>query len=288
MTVETDPTAAPSGSHRAPRCARCDWAAAPADDAPGVDQLLAHADDAGHPVCAVDRLRSLSPTEVRVCDRCSGRARAAVADLSAYWPLLVVTPTVAPARRYDGHTARGSDTRVPGGRLAVLRGRGTTGDVTPSKRGSEAHLADMQDDDPTPVLDTVADIADGWRRQRGDQVPAWSARHWPGVHGYVAGHLTWALNAAASIRWDVLTLRAVRDELAHALGMDTPVDRSQVRCLSCEPDPASGLTPRLIRGYDPLLGRDDDWHCPRCGRVYDPAAHALAFRAWLDGAAGAA
>lgn len=227
-------------------------------------------------LCGVCRHR-LGTDEARTCRACVADTRAhlgAIEHAYALLPdLLVGLGSNAPQ---PGRTAS-NERPMPGGDVLVLLGPGS-----PALERVRAWLRDPdrdpdfdQDDrpgDPPSAAYALGRHEDDWRHVRRE--PAAAAAHTvAGAVAYLHGHLTWAAARHPGFAEFALDLAALRRRLEVAAQLDDRPERAGVACFGCGDD--------LQRPYG-HNGREDDWTCRRCRRVYDQAAYLLAVRATLQ------
>jgi hypothetical protein len=171
---------------------------------------------------------------------------------------------------------------MPGGDVLVLLGPGADAleafrRLRRAERSGKPHDeppwgADDTRRDPPSVAYELGRHEDDWRRVRGE--PGADGPHTvAGAARYLHATLTWAAARHRGFGEFVTDLTALRHRVDTAAGLVDRPERAGVPCFGCGGD--------LIRPYG-HQGREDDWSCRRCHRVYDQASYLLAVRASLE------
>ena len=221
--------------------------------------------------------RLLVADEVQSCLRCLGRVRrelARVPDLVALLP-----GSWGPAsQRLD--SGRGSGERaLPGGDSLVMLGP-----------GSDARDAEARRDDAPAVLFELDRWCVDWAELRDEASP------WPvtlvGACSWLSVRAGWAAGQHPAFDEFAGDLARIVSRLEGASGDSTPTEAG-APCLSCgaslerhyadrrRHDGCWGHPDRCPWPYEhhgcaDHGGREDDWRCPRCRRVYDDDEYRLA------------
>lgn len=215
----------------------------------------------------------LSYDDQQTCAHCVDRTRRQLADiprLHARLPGLLIENRI-PATGRD--PIRGSSEHaMPGGDALTMLAAGNTGTVTASARGNRDHAVDNHRDDPPSVLA----ILDSWVRDWCDTFRHHNPPHTTVEHagGYLLTHLAWAAREHPAFDEFAYDIRDLHGRLMNVTGLADRPETAPVSCFDC-----GG---RLERHYLEHVGRQDDWRCRACGRIYTPAAYTLAVRARLE------
>lgn len=110
-----------------------------------------------------------------------------------------------------------------------------------------------------------------WARERRADRRGWTAEE---SLVYLHRHLTWAARRHPGFPEFATDLTRLRRRVEAAAGLDDRPERAGVPCFGCGGP--------LERPYG-HQGREDDWTCARCRRVYTRSAYLLAVRATLEG-----
>lgn len=271
-------------------CRRCDWR----DTTDQAAQLhTEHAADTGHPICVVDNRTSLEQHQPQVCARCSGRARADLADIVNLAALLPAELGRLRSSTDYSHGGRHStESPLPGGNALVLLGPGSA-----AAERRRAYLRGDDDlweaDDQTGDVPSAAYELGQWEDQVRTAMGHPAATRGATVTGaarYLNEQLTWVLNNHPAADEFCHDLRNLRSQLQHATGRSTAPKQDPVPCLDCggrlEQHYEDARTVGRCAGHD---GRcawprtnccdvggliDDQWVCRGCRRTYDlPAYH---------------
>lgn len=264
------------------RCARCDWSG---DD----EAARQHAEEAEHPLCGTCKRESLANHERQTCAKCVARVRADLADIEhlyARLPGLLVETRFPADSSSDKIRGGGEDDPLLGGEPLAMLARGGTGmDAAvwapgTATHGNREHVADERLSDPPSVADFLAILEDDWRNLL--KHPAAGP---PSVSTSVA-YLTSQLDrmAQAHSEFDCFAddIRGLVTKLRATTGTENYPLRG-VECFDCGT--------RLERRYlEPTRqqdgsrqgGLEDEWGCPKCHRVYEPAEYWLALSAALQ------
>lgn len=229
-------------------------------------------------LCTTCRHR-LGVDELATCRACVADIRAhlhAVEHTYALLPVIrdaVVLGSNAPQPGRE----RTAERPLPGGAALVLLAAGSS-----AAERMRAWLADPdrdpdwdQDDwpaDPPSVAHELGRWEDDWRRCRREPAATGPASV-TSAAAYLHRHLTWAASRHRGFAEFATDVAALRRRLDRVAGLDDRPERAGVPCFGCGYD--------LERAYGPN-GREDDWTCRRCRRVYDQAAYLLAVRAQLE------
>lgn len=216
------------------------------------------------PLCGTCRHR-LGVDELATCRACVADVRANLAVVvDLYGGLLAHLGHLGSNAPDPGRPGRSSGLPLPGGTVLVLLGPGA-----PAPADADALPAD-----PPSVAGVLARHEDDWRRRRrepaADELPnvAYAA-------DYLRARLPWAASRHPGFPGFALDVHRLRSRLESATGLAEHPERAGIPCFDCGGD--------LERRYTDS-GRDDDWTCARCRRVYDQAAYLLAVRASLEDA----
>lgn len=226
--------------------------------------------------CGVCRHR-LGVDELATCRACVADTRAHLGAIEhAYGILPQLLDTLGSNAPQPGR-GRTAERPLPGGDVLVLLAPGSS-----ASERMRAWLRDPEHDpdwdqddrpaDPPSVAYELGRHEDDWRRLRGEAAAA-AAATVTSAAWYLRSRLTWAARRHPGFAEFALDLRALRHRVERAAGLDDRPERAGVPCFGC-----GG---QLERRYGPG-GREDDWTCGRCGRVYDPPAYRLAVIASLQ------
>lgn len=245
-------------------CQRCDYRAT--DRA----ELLEHATDAAHPLCAVGP-HSLSQHETRTCERCLTRTRQHLSGILTMW---VQLPEHMGPRGtgYDRGTPAAADGRpLLGGDALVLHSPGGAGYA----HDPQVH----RDTDPPSVAQVLATWEDDWRHTRGEPAAVVAGgrggtsatiRH---AAGYLERHSRWAATSHDAFADYAQDLAELHTRLEVVTGVARRRVIAEADCFECGGDLERLLTDK---------GYEDRWTCARCGRRYEWQAYLLALRARLE------
>lgn len=213
-------------------------------------------------LCSTCRHR-LGVDELHTCRACVADVRhtlAAVVDV--FGRLLAELGQLGSNAPDPGRPGRSSTLPLPGGAVLVMLGPGAPA----------AADVDALPSDPRSVAHELGRWEDDWRRRRrepaadGPPLVATAA-------DYLQVRLTWAATRHPGFAEFAADVTVLRRRLERATGLDDRPERAGVPCFDCRGD--------LERPYG-HNGREDDWTCRRCRRVYDQAAYLLAVRAQLE------
>lgn len=240
-------------------------------------QLLAHASEAGHPVCQVPGRsgrpcgRSLAEDERQTCGRCLRSAGETLAGVRLMFDELPDHVGHVRAQRYDADVPSAADGRpLPGGEVLVLLGKGSEGLAENGKTS--------RDGDPPSVSYELAWWANAWAEARGEAAPVrdeWPARRQ--VHAafaYLDVFTRWAAQQHPAFGQYAADLHQLHARLERATGRAEFVEHAEAECFTCGSD-------ALVRKQTDK-GLDDHWTCGRCGRRYSWPEYILALRARLE------
>lgn len=252
------------------RCRRCDHVADIGNRDDDLAAAQAHAQSAQHWLCRVCGT-SLRWEESATCGPCVAAVRDALTEIvTLYAQLEVPIRSLPKAQPYDTAHARSSDTSLL--TPLVMRSPGNAGTSAPSASGDRSHAADNHPDDPPAVVAELAGCEDDWRVLRG-RFTSTHANPGPptlvGAVGYLTRHLAWAADAHPAFDEFAALVADLRRRLQAAVG-DGEARTSGAPCQHCHVP--------LVKSWDDS-GASDDWHCPRCRRVYTEAEYWLAVRA---------
>jgi hypothetical protein len=172
---------------------------------------------------------------------------------------------------------RAAERPMPGGDVLVLLAPGSSAAERwrAWRRDPERDPEWDQDDrpaDPPSVAYELGRHEDDWRRLRGEPAAPGEATVGEAA-AYLHLRLTWAARRHPGFAEFALELAVLRRRVERAAGLDDRPERAGVPCFGCGGD--------LERPYG-HQGREDDWRCRRCRRVYDQAGYLLAVRASLE------
>lgn len=258
-----------------------------------VDELAAHADEAGHRRCIVCSV-ALADVERQTCTRCVstvrddlaalvhasahlGRALQQAAYRSIAWNVLALaadgslespqTPNQYTEPRQIAATVHVEHAEIPGKHLTHLA---YVEERIPSN-GRE-HVRDHWASDPLSVLAFLEKAEREWRLEFGHG-PATGIATVRNCLDYLREHHTLAARTHPGFDDYATDVRELRSVVEHAVGFaDVPV-KAPASCFDC-----GGA---LVRLYTDR-GLTDDWTCRLCRGVYDQASYFLALRARRD------
>lgn len=234
-------------------------------------------------LCGCCRHR-LGVDELATCRACVADTRAHLGAITAAYELLPALLDSLGSNAPQPGRGRVVERPMPGGDVLVLLGPG--GDALEAlrrlrraERIGKPHDeppwgADDFGHDPPSAAHELGRWEDDWRRVRGEPGAGGPATVAAAVE-YLRARLAWAASHHPGFAEFGLDLRALRRCLEQAAGLDDRPERAGVPCFDCGGD--------LERRYG-HNGREDDWTCHRCRRVYDQAAYLLAVRANLEAA----
>lgn len=264
------------------RCRRCDWQSEAGGDVRPREQLLEHAQTAGHPLCLVCS-HSLGVEEQQTCEtgRPGRRGQPPIPScLATARDLLsgIVTMYFEDSPRqlgqlrgvaYDHDRPSAADGRpLPGGDLLVLLG--------PGSQGLAEDGLSTRDDDPASVAFDLGFWEARWRETRKE---ARRQSHRPKVvvrqaAAYLEIHARWAAREHPGFADYLDDLRMLHERLERATGRFSRPVRAEAECFGCGAD---ALVRELTeRGYADL------WTCQRCGETYDWTRYLLALSGRLQ------
>jgi len=214
--------------------------------------------------------------------------RACVADVRAHLGAIVDTHQMLPQlldqlgsnAPQPGRT-RAAESPMPGGDVLVMLAAGSNGlaalrrllaaEQTGRPHDEPPWGVDDRDNDVPSVAYELARWVEDWWLLRHETEPVR-----PDVDasaGWLRARLSWAAAHHPGFAEFALDMRVLRRRLERVAGLHDTPERAGVPCFGCGGD--------LQRGYG-HHGREDDWTCRRCRRVYDQAAYLLAVRAQLE------
>lgn len=248
-------------------CRRCDWTPEPEGGA-GRGQLVGHRVESGHPLCILCAT-SLPDDRPLTCLPCLADVRRSLAALVDLYALL-------PAAMMGGAYGEPSKPRSDGGEPAF-----PGGDALVMLAGGSRGLEQLRSDDPEPEIpgdpESVAfelgRWEDDWRLTRGEPA-ATGVGTVAGAAGYLEVRMGWAADRHLAFDEFAGDVRRLLSRLRTATATD---DRPEVGAPCFEGD--CGGT--LHRAWTET-GLSEDWSCPRCRRVYEPAAYWLAVRSEME------
>lgn len=295
------------------QCARCDWQ--PDRDAEQASraQLAEHAEQAGHPLCAVCHT-SLVQGETQTCERCLDRAQTHLAGVAFMYDEL-------PSHLGQGSGAATgpvtSDGRpLPGGEILVLLG--------PGSQGLSEDGTTTRDDDTTSVAYELGWWEADWRERRGEVAvtpPRRLAAEVRAYLGYLETRMRWAATTHPGFGRFAEDIRVLHSRLERATGRAQLVVKAEAECFRCGADalvrevqpgesckhrpplfPPEVVIPllpislevrrarfaELVEEYERQHGRCqqggyvDHWTCQRCGERYDWRRYVLACSARVE------
>lgn len=238
--------------------------------------MTSAAQSSGPPACGTCRT-ALGVQEASTCRACVADVRTHLGAIEAAYALLPELLDALGSNAPQPGRGRTAERPMPGGDVLVLLAPGSS-----AAERMRAWLRDPerdpdwdQDDrpaDPPSVAYELGRHEDDWRRLRGE--PAATADATVGsAAGYLHLRLSWAARRHPGFAEFALELAILRRRVERAAGLDDRPERAGVPCFGCGGD--------LERRYG-HQGREDDWTCSRCGRVYDPPAYRLAVIASLQ------
>lgn len=176
---------------------------------------------------------------------------------------------------------RAAERPMPGGDVLVMLAAGSSGlaarwRTRDADRAGRAHDeppqgADSRRNDTPSVAYELARWVETWWLARRETEPVRldvdTAAHW------LRERLPWAAAHHRGFAEFALDMRRLRHRIEVVAGLDDRPERAGVPCFDCGGD--------LERPYG-HHGREDDWTCRVCRRVYDQVAYLLAVRAQLE------
>lgn len=225
-------------------------------------------------LCGCCRHR-LGVDELATCRACVADTRAHLGAVEHVYALLPALLDSLGSNAPQPGRGRVAERPMPGGDVLVLLGPGSA-----AAARLRAFLAGADPDwdgddrpaDPPSVAHELGRFEDDWRKVRGEPAATGPATV-PGAAAYLHSRLAWAASHHAGFAEFGLDLRALRRRLEQAAGLGDRPERAGVPCFDCGGD--------LERRYG-HKGREDDWTCRRCRRVYDQVSYLLAVRASLE------
>jgi ribosomal protein L37AE/L43A len=233
-------------------------------------------------LCSTCRHR-LGVDELATCRACVADTRAHLGAIEhAYRLLPALLVSLGSNAPQPGQT-RSNEHPMPGGDALVLLGPGSSA-LEALRRLRAAEATGKPHDEPAWGADDRGHDAPSAAYELGRWVSDWAlARHEPPAAPrdvteavvYLRRRLPWAAAHHPGFAEFTLDMRALRQRIERVAGLDDRPERAGVPCFDCGGD--------LERRYG-HKGREDDWTCRRCNRVYDQAAYLLAVRANLEAA----
>lgn len=226
--------------------------------------------------CGVCRHR-LGTDEATTCRACVADVRAHLDAVEHAYALLPALLVGLGSNAPQPGGGRASERPLPGGDVLVLLAPGSSAlERWRAWRADPDRDPDWDQDDrpgdPPSAAYALGRWEDDWRRVRRE--PAAAGPHTvPGAAAYLHLRLAWAARRHPGFAEFTADLTALRRRIEVAARLDDRPERAGVPCFDCRGE--------LERPYG-HNGRDDDWTCRRCRRVYDPPAYRLAVIANLQ------
>jgi hypothetical protein len=225
--------------------------------------------------------RRLGVDEAATCRACVADVRehlALIVDLYATLPaLLGGLGSNAPD---PAGPVRSGERPMPGGDVLVLLAGGSDAlaalrRLRAAQSSGKSHEepawgADDRDRDPPSVAYELARWVTDWRLTRSEPSASMGVN---ASAAWLSIRIPWAAARHPAFAEFATDMARLRRRLEHATGTADRPERAGVPCFDCGGD--------LERGWG-HHGREDDWTCRRCRRVYDQAAYLLAVRATLE------
>lgn len=248
-------------------CRRCDWTPEPGAG-PAAEQLSEHAAESQHWLCVVCST-SLPADRPQTCTPCLAEVRRSlrrVVELYALLPATMLGGAYGEPGKPRGDAAPTGEPPLPGGDVLVLLAGGSRG---------LAHVwddeLDEQESDPQSVAFELGRWEDDWRLTRGEPAAEVAGTVLLAV-AYLEPRIGWAADSHPAFDEFARDVKRLLSRLATATATDDrPV--AGAPCFEC------GTT--LVRRWSDR-GLEDDFTCPRCRRVYEPAAYWLAVKAEME------
>jgi len=244
-------------------------------------------DAEGPPIrlCICCQETELAITQRQTCTACLNHTRIdlnAVTDGYALLPAhLHAYSTRSPGAGEGG--SRNAETPLMGGDVLSLIGYGSDDGEAAVRRAAEEDAGRK----PEPSVERPGDAPSVlfelerweamWRSDMGISAATTKATI-TNVTSFLHEHLTWAAQNHPAFDQFATDVRNLRGHVERAMGVIDLPENANVDCYC-------GAT--LIRSYGPT-GREDDWRCPKCRRVYDDAQFFQAYRQNLLDRAGEA
>lgn len=224
--------------------------------------------------CIVCAAEHVSEAEPLTCPACVASVRQALADVVR---LVHELPVQAALGGDEGRLAAGAP--IPGADATVLLGPGSDGRAqTRAMLLGEPEDSDLEfRGDPEPPLSLLASWEDDWRMTfghgGGPRATLANAR------AYLDEHLTRAAQTHPAFDEFAAAVTRCRARLEDVLH-DGVRDETGAPCVHCRTNLVRrALPPQPARRDGDRGGLRDEWHCPRCRRVYDSGSYWNAVRA---------
>lgn len=235
---------------------------------------------AGALLCGVCRHR-LGVDEAGTCRACVADTRAHLGAIDDAYKLLPALLDGLGSNAPQPGRARSNERPMPGGDVLVLLAAGSSAlealrrlraaDATGKAHDEPAWGADDRGHDAPSAAYELGRWVSDWGLVRREPVAA--SIGVPAAVVWLRRRVSWAGSHHPGFADFTLDMRALRQRIERVAGLEDRPERAGVPCFDCGGD--------LQRQFG-HNGRDDDWTCSWCGRVYDQAAYLLAVRATLQ------
>jgi len=234
------------------RCARCDFRTISDQEQRPREQLLEHADQAGHPLCVVCQ-RSITHSEIQTCEPCLTQARTLLSGIVMMWAELPRHIGNLCGTSYDSDRPGGVDGEpLPGGDALVLAGPGGSGQTGRRLTAMELldgkiqhldgreHAVDNKPTDPSSVAQVLISWEDDWRHIHGEPaalLPGASlSKVTRAASRYLDTHCRWAANNHDAFDEFASDLRHLHTRLERVTGRESRQPRAEAECFDCGAD----------------------------------------------------